>query len=409
MGFAALVGTQFLGYFNDNLYKMVVSLIAIDVALIGNAGSTYLSLTGVLFVLPYVLFSGYAGFLADRFDKRLVLIIMKAVEVGLMILAAAALIANGMVFLLTILFLIATQATFFSPAKYAILPEIVAPEELARANGWLESSRYLAIILGTVAGGVLLTVLQNRPDLIGAVLLAVAASGLSLSLLIGRPSRKAERVPFRSSPWHEVLAGIHQILRYAAITFAVGGITAFDYLSTLATLDILLAGKTVMGASNLQIGLLGAVLAIGAGTGSIVAGRIARRQIRHRVALVGMVGIGVMLLIFGAIAASFGWAMAVAGPLGFFGGFVIVPLNALIQEQAEPKERGRIIASANFLSMLGCLLASASLWVLHDILGASALAILALSGCAALILALGGLRFLSAGRLVLDVPQDRQM
>ncbi len=176
-GFRALFSAQLLGAFNDNVFKMLVSLLAVDTAATGHTGA-YLSLVGAAFMAPYLLFSGYAGHVADIFDKRRVLVVAKAGEIAIMILAFAALIWGRIGALLAVLFLLATQATFFSPAKYGILPEMLPESALPRANGLLESSRYAAVILGTVLGGLVLARWGDRPFAIGLLLLAVAAAGL---------------------------------------------------------------------------------------------------------------------------------------------------------------------------------------------------------------------------------------
>ena len=150
-GFSALVFTQFLGAFNDNLYKMIVSLLAVGAAIeVGSVGA-YLSAASIVFILPYLLFSGYAGFIADRIDKRTVLIAGKVFEIAVMAMAFAALVIGRIEFLFATLFLMAVQSTFYSPAKYGILPETLPATLLSRANGVLEMSRYIAVILGTVA------------------------------------------------------------------------------------------------------------------------------------------------------------------------------------------------------------------------------------------------------------------
>jgi acyl-[acyl-carrier-protein]-phospholipid O-acyltransferase/long-chain-fatty-acid--[acyl-carrier-protein] ligase len=130
---------QFLNAFNDNTYKLVVSLLAVLV--VGKAGSgTYLSLAGLIFVTPFLLFSGYAGQLADRFEKRSVVVLTKAIEIAAMGLAILALMKGSIDWMLAVLFFTATQAAFFSPAKYGIVPELVEERHLARANGLLEMS-----------------------------------------------------------------------------------------------------------------------------------------------------------------------------------------------------------------------------------------------------------------------------
>src|ERR1019366_7779258 len=124
-GFEAFLWTQFLGAFNDNVFKMIVSVFAVDAATGANAGGRNLALAWAIFVLPFLIFAGYSGQIADRFPKTRVLQITKAFEMGIMALAIAALIAGRMELLLTVLFLLAAQATFFSPAKYGILPEML--------------------------------------------------------------------------------------------------------------------------------------------------------------------------------------------------------------------------------------------------------------------------------------------
>jgi MFS family permease len=140
-GFQCFLWTQFLAAFNDNLFKMIVSVAAVAYT-VGNpeAGSRYLALTGAVFVLPFLLLAGWAGQLADRFSKSQVLMVTKASEILTMILALFALHAANMPALLAILFLLATQANFFSPAKYGILPEMLPERDLLRANALLELS-----------------------------------------------------------------------------------------------------------------------------------------------------------------------------------------------------------------------------------------------------------------------------
>ena len=121
-GFQSFLWTQFLAAFNDNVYKMIVSVTAVDIAVNQDAGSFYLSLAGAVFVLPFLLFAGPAGQIADRFSKTRVLQITKAFEIPVMVFGIFALIAHRIDLLLVVLFCLAAQANFFSPAKYGILP-----------------------------------------------------------------------------------------------------------------------------------------------------------------------------------------------------------------------------------------------------------------------------------------------
>src|SRR5215831_12243720 len=152
-GFQAFLWTQFLGAFNDNVYKMIVSLRATQVA--GASGGEYLALAGAVFVLPFLLFSGYSGHLADAVSKRTVLISVK-------VLALAVFFSSRMELMLAVLFLMALHSTIFSPAKYGIVPEMLADQDLSRANGLLEMSTFVAIVLGTSIGSFLFVAWKHQ-------------------------------------------------------------------------------------------------------------------------------------------------------------------------------------------------------------------------------------------------------
>src|SRR3970040_1534724 len=153
-GFPSFFWTQFLGAFNDNFYKMVVSLFAIETARSPSSAAPYLSLIGALFILPFFLFSGYAGYMADVFSERSVLVITKAFEIFAMVFALFAFFSGRLELTFCIVFLMALQSTFFSPAKYGILPEMLPQSDLSRGNGLFEMSTFLAIILATAVGSV---------------------------------------------------------------------------------------------------------------------------------------------------------------------------------------------------------------------------------------------------------------
>ena len=173
--FEAFLWTQFLGAFNDNVYKMIVSIMAVRVA--GAAtGSRYLAIAGAVFVIPFLLFAGYAGQLADRYSKTRVLQVTKAFEPVAMVMGIVALMSGRIDLLLVVLFLLATQANFFSPAKYGILPEMVTEADLSRANGLLELTTFVAIVIGTSFGTFLYERWQGQPATMGLVLLAMMTS-----------------------------------------------------------------------------------------------------------------------------------------------------------------------------------------------------------------------------------------
>src|SRR5205807_1950818 len=175
-GLQPFLWTQFLGAFNDNLFKIVVSMLAVHMVAAGDAGRQ-LSIVSAVFILPFLLFSGYAGQLADVYSKRTVLIVTKSLEIVTALLALVAFILGRLEITLAVLFLFALQATFFSPAKYGILPEVLPDRDLSRANGLLEMSTFVAIVAGTAIGSYLLDAWRGQLWLVGAAVLAIAIIG----------------------------------------------------------------------------------------------------------------------------------------------------------------------------------------------------------------------------------------
>lgn len=367
-GFQAFLWTQFLGAFNDNVFKIVVSMLAVTVATGAAGGSGHLSLVGAVFILPFFFFSGYAGYLADRFNKRTVLIVTKSVEIVAMGVGVFALLSGRMDFLLGVLFLMALQSTFFSPAKYGILPEMLPDKDLSRANGLLEMSTFLAIVLGTSVGSVMIASWKGSPHLIGAALVAIAVIGTAASFGITRVPPSGSRKAFRVNPWGEITDGITRLYGDKTLWLTVIGMSYFWFLGALLQMDIILFGKEVMGLDDLRIGILVTCLAVGIGGGSLLAGRLSGDQVELGLVPLGSIGMGVFALWLSLSSHSYMQAAMALTVLGVAGGFFIVPLNALLQQRSGQQERGRVIAANNFMNTVGILLASGALWLLRDLL-----------------------------------------
>jgi acyl-[acyl-carrier-protein]-phospholipid O-acyltransferase/long-chain-fatty-acid--[acyl-carrier-protein] ligase len=368
VGFQSFLWTQFLGAFNDNVYKIVVSMLAVDVVTRSGGGSGYLSLVGAIFILPFFLFSGPAGYLADVFNKRTVLIVTKAFEIVAMGLGFFAFLSGRIEPMLAVLFLMALQATFFSPAKYGILPEMVPDKDLSRANGLLEMSTFLAIILGTSIGSVMFAAWKDRLGWISLVLILIAIAGTLSSLGISKVSPSGSRKPFRINPWAEIFSGVKRLYGEKSLWLTVIGISYFWFLGALLQMDIILYGKEVMALSDLWVGILGTFLAIGIGIGSLTAGRLSGDKVELGLVPLGSIGMGLFSILLSFSAPSYVKAVTALTLLGFSGGLFIVPLNAILQQKSGREEKGRLIATANFLQTGGILLASGLLWAFRDLL-----------------------------------------
>jgi acyl-[acyl-carrier-protein]-phospholipid O-acyltransferase/long-chain-fatty-acid--[acyl-carrier-protein] ligase len=365
-GFQAFLWTQFLGAFNDNVFKMIVSVAAVTyTAGHQEAGSQYLALTGAVFVLPFLLFAGWAGQLADRCSKSRVLIVTKSFEILTMIFALFALQAASMPMLLGVLFLLATQANFFSPAKYGILPEILPERELSRANALLELTTFVAIVLGGGFGTLLFEHWKYEPAKMGALLIALAVIGSLCSLGIRRVKPSPSTDPIHFNPFTEIARGLEILRQDRPMALAVAGITLFWFVGGLIQLTLVVYVKQTLHGAESQIGLLVAALAVGIGAGSMTAGRISGDSIEMGLVAPAGLAMGLAACALG-LSTSLNAAMLWLTLTGLFGGLFIVPLNTFLQDEAGPAEKGRLLATNNFVNMVGVILASGILYLLHD-------------------------------------------
>jgi len=375
-GFSSFLLTQFLGAWNDNAYKITVSLLTVMLIADPRQNSAYISLAGFLFVLPFVLFSGYAGQLADRFSKRSVLIITKLLEIPAMLLGLWAFSRNDADMMLAVVFVLATQSTFFGPAKYGILPEMLPTKELSRANGLLEMSTFAAIILGTTAASFLVEAWAAEVWKIAAVLIGVAVLGSLTSLQISRVRRPQNPDRFNWNPIAEVIAGTRVMFADRTLMLTITGISFFWFLGALFQMDLLLFAKQNMQLSESGAGILVAGLAVGIGAGSMLAGKISGDHIELGLAVPGCLGMGLSGLAVALSAPNFGLTLFFLTVMGLCGGLFIVPLNAMLQHKPKADEKGRLMGVNNFYNAIAMLMASASLWLLTSVLGWSPSAVI---------------------------------
>lgn len=231
--------------------------------------------------------------------------------------------------MLAVLFLTATQAAFFSPAKYDIVPEPVGEKHLARANGLLEMSTFVAIILGTMGGSHLVAVWKHQPTYIGLALIAVAAFGTLVSLKVARTAAPAERRAFSWNPFGDILIGVKRLATDWTLMLTMLGTTFFWFLGALFQMILLLFGKEALHCTETQTGLLMASLAIGIGVGSMAAGRLSGNKIEPGLVPIGAFGMAAIALALAISTPRLAPAFALLAALGFMGGLFVVPLNAI--------------------------------------------------------------------------------
>jgi acyl-[acyl-carrier-protein]-phospholipid O-acyltransferase/long-chain-fatty-acid--[acyl-carrier-protein] ligase len=261
-----------------------------------------------------------------------------------------------------------TQATFFSPAKYGIVPELLADEDLSRANGLLEMSTFLAIVLGTAVGGPMYVAWRGQPALVGLTLVAIAVIGTLTSLRIPRVVAVQSSQPVTLDPFSDSWRGLKHLFAERNLWMTTVGISFFWFLGALVQLALPLIGRDTLHVGPDQITLLLTALALGIGGGSLLAGRLSGDKIELGLVPIGSLGMGAFGLLLGG-ATSYAMTATALVLLGFFGGLFVVPLNALLQQKPAADERGLILATNNILNTIGIILASAMLWFSGDAWG----------------------------------------
>ena len=355
-----LLIAQFLGAFNDNAYKLLITLLALrpldGVASSEARAQAVTTLAFVVFTLPLALCSLPAGLLADRFAKRSVLVATKGLEVVLM--GAGALVlwlepAGGWA-ALAVLGLMGLQSALFGPAKYGIVPELVPHTQLARANGALEMGTFLAIVLGTAAGGMLAAVFAATPWQAGAVLAVLAVVGFLAALGIPRTPAARGTAGFVDS-----VTGAWRIVRAErALWLTVLGMTFFWGLASLLGQDVLVYAKATLGLADAWAGAPMAVFGLGVGLGCVAAGRLSHEKVELGLIPLGALLLAVLTAGLGALAPGLAGTLVLMAGLGLASGLVVVPLEALLQWKAPADRRGGVIALANVFVFLGVMAGS---------------------------------------------------
>ncbi len=380
-----LLIAQFFGAFNDNAWKLMIALLAIKQVAATNlsgpafemASQTQTTQAFVIFTLPLMMVSAVAGVFSDRFSKRTVIVFMKAIELLLMCAGTAALYINPEGGLLPLLVLagMGAQSALFSPSKYGILPELLPHQRLAWGNGQLEMWTFLAIIGGTALAGPLLDLSGHMPWMAGCVLIILSAMGLWASFLIP-PVPKARSEGGIRETWQ---AAIDALRTDRVLTLGVLGSIAFWTLASLVGQDALVYAKAVLQLSDTYSGFPLAAFGVGVGIGALLVGKLSATKVELGYLPLGGIGITLSLGALGLMKPELGGTLLLMACLGLSSGFVVVPLNALIQWRAPSDRRGAVIAFSNTLVFGGVLLGSLGCGLLATI-GLNASTIFLVSG-----------------------------
>lgn len=361
--------TQLLGAFNDNVYKnALVILVTYHAAAYSSLDANLLAnLAAGIFILPFVLFSASAGQVADKFDKAMLIRAIKALEIGIMVLAGIGLHQRSLGLLLGALFLLGVHSTFFGPVKYSILPQALRPHELVGGNGLVEMGTFVAILAGTIAAGVLVA-LEAGTQWVIATIVSVSVLGFCASLAIPRTGAADAGLRFNWNAASETWRNLVFAHRNRTVFLSMLGISWFWFYGAMFLSQFPNYSKTVLGGNEHVVTLLLALFSIGVAAGSLLCERLSGHKVEIGLVPFGSIGLSLFAVdlffatpVAGELGLSLSEFLARPGTwrvmldlflIGLFGGFYIVPLYALIQLRSEPSHRSRIIAANNILNAL---------------------------------------------------------
>ncbi|HEX6987126.1 MAG TPA: MFS transporter, partial [Planctomycetaceae bacterium] len=301
--FLGMTATQFLGAFNDNLFKQLVLLLCIDNVLRG--GSDWQGAAQAIFAIPFVFFSGFAGWLSDRTPKRGLVVLCKVAEIVIMAAGMAAFFVGGLrpeallIYLFIVLALMSAQSAFFGPAKYGILPELFRDRDLPTANGLIQMTTFLAIIFGTALAGFAKDQFGGRLWAVSAMCVGVAVLGTLTSLPIRKTPiahpglrLKPSSLAIDSALW-DVLRSDRKLLGVLLTS------SLFWLVAGLVPTTVNAFGKSQLQLTDTRTSLMAACMGIGIAGGCVLAGRLSKGRVRF-----GLITAGAWGLIAGFLAAA---------------------------------------------------------------------------------------------------------
>ena len=382
VAFWGMTTTQFFGAFNDNVFKqMLLMLCAAYVKQSDSAADTWQSIAQFAFALPFVLFSGYAGYLADRYSKRTIVVLCKVAEIVVMMLGAAVLLVlpgdsqAGLIALCGVIFLMGAQSAFFGPPKYGILPEMLRERDLPAANGLIQMSTFLAIIFGIVLGGWCVERFE-QPWMVTVVCVGIAAVGTLTSLLLRRTPVAQDDLRFTRDTL-AINRDTRTLLRNDRSLLVVLLISTLFWLVGGAVLPAV----NGLGVYQLDLGtartsVLAAMMGVGIAIGCPLAGVLSQGRVRFGMVRLGALGIFASLVLVGAAPALFSTISVIQWVCGFglvmlgvFAGLFAVPLQVFLQTRPPKEQKGRMIGSMNLLNWIGILMSSVYHLVSTAVLG----------------------------------------
>ena len=376
--FAPFFWTQFLGAGNDNVFKFSLTILVTYHAAQWSAwpAAVLVNAIAAVFILPFLIFSATAGQLADKYDKAKMIRLIKAFEVLIMGIAWVGFSSRSLALLFVALFLLGVHSTFFGPVKYAYLPQHLHESELVGGNGLVEMGTFVAILAGTMLGGLLINLPMGEGQ-VAIATFAIAAAGLVAAQFVPRSPAAAPDLAINWNPLSETWRNLGFARQKRVVFLSLLGISWLWFFGATFLTQFATFAKTNLGGDENVVTLLLAVFSLGIGIGSLLCERLSGHKVEIGLVPFGSIG----MTLFGVDLYFASRGLTPAGLVGvgaflgesahwrviadlfllaMFGGFYSVPLYALIQARCEPSHRSRIIAANNILNAL-FMLASAGL------------------------------------------------
>lgn len=371
--FLPLFLTQFLGAFNDNLFKnALVILITYRIAAeTGQNSQLLVTLAAGLFILPFFLFSATAGQLADKYDKALLARVTKIAEIVLMFVAALGFYTNGVYFLLFVLFCMGIQATFFGPIKYALLPQHLEESELIQGNSYIEAGTFLAILLGTIIGGILV-LRDGGVTLVASGITSVAVLGYITSRYIPQARPPAPDLRINWNIFQESWRIVANSRKQKDVFLCILGSSWFWFIGATFLAQFPTYAKDVIHSDETVVTLFLTMFSVGIGAGSLLCNKLLKGSVQATYVPVAAICISLFTtdLYFASqhVPNVMQNTLVVAGQfmhrasswrilfdlvmIAVSAGVFIVPLYAIMQERGDPASMARTIASNNIVNAL---------------------------------------------------------
>jgi MFS family permease len=323
--FAPLFATQFLGAFNDSLFKQAVVLF-VTYQLFSNPAKEFQfsAIAQGLFILPFFLFSALSGQLADDHDKAKLIRIIKLAEIGIMILGGSGILLHDIPLMLAAVGLMGVHSTFFGPIKYAILPQHLRHDEVLGGTGLVEAGTYIAILGGTILAGML----AATPAIAAAATIGIAVLGFLAGRQVPPAPPAAERIPFN---WHIIRASVSLVnatLHIPRLFLAICSISFFWTIGAVLIIVFPPLVKNVLGADEQVASLFIAIFSIGIAVGSVLINRLLKSEVSARFAPASVIAMGVFVLLLHFVALA--WVKHSGSSLTTLGNFLLHPLAGLM-------------------------------------------------------------------------------